>query len=191
MTNCLRTGERSCKCLNPLEPHMAFDMDIRTTLRKLFSDHGVYTVFVLKSIVDKTPDTQVFLTRLLGNQKDIGDQLKPIVGDKVGNLVTKVLTEHIKLAGEVMKSAVNKDKMLDQKIQKLFANSDQVANVLHFLNSQQLPLEDMKDMFHEHNNYVIKMTVARIKKDYKEEQVLFDSYFNELLEMSDMIAHAL
>src|SRR5436853_3097395 len=103
---CAITNEVHCKCAFEREKVSALKVDLKSSLRKLLTDHGVYTVFVLKSIVDGNKDTKVFLDRLLANQKDIGDQLKPIVGNNKGNEVTAVLTEHIKLAGNVITAAL-------------------------------------------------------------------------------------
>jgi len=191
MSYCGRTGEKNCKCFDPIKPMSAKQIDLNQTLRKLFSDHGVYTAFVLKSIVDHQPDTKVFLTRLLANQKDIGDQLKPILGAKASALLTKVLTEHIQLAGAVITAATNKDKTLNQKIEALFRNSDEVAKVLTSVNPELLPLNVTSDMFHKHNEYVISMTQYRIAKKYKKEQETYDSYYNELLMMADAIYNAI
>lgn len=190
-TFCPTTGEVHCKCLTPKIRISSLKVDLKSALRKLFTDHGVYTAFVLKSIVDGISDVPVFLDRLLLNQEDIGDQLKPIVGDAKGNLLTDVLTEHINLAGDVITAATKNDPTLNDKIKKLFENSDEVARVLTSLNPSKLPYPITQKMFHTHNQFVIDMTVARIKKNYEEEQRLYDAYYNELLEMSDAIYNAL
>lgn len=188
---CSVTGERNCKCLYQKEKISALKVDLKSVLRKLFTDHGVYTAFVLKSIVDCTNDTQVFLNRLLINQKDIGDQLKPIVGESAGNKVTTVLTNHIKLAGDVITAATTGDKTLNNKIALLFNNSDQVAATLTSLNPDKLPYEITQEAFHIHNQFVIDMTLARLSGDFLQEQRLYDAYYNELLQMSDLIFDAL
>ena len=188
---CAITNEVHCKCAFEREKVSALKVDLKSSLRKLLTDHGVYTVFVLKSIVDGNKDTKVFLDRLLANQKDIGDQLKPIVGNNKGNEVTAVLTEHIKLAGNVITAAFKNDPTLNMKIETLFANSDEVAATLTSLNPEALPYELTQSTFHIHNQFVIDMTVARIKGDYLREQKLYDAYYNELLVLSDAIFHAL
>jgi len=50
---CPITNERNCKCLYKQEGISALKVDLRSALRKLFTDHAVYTSFVLKSIVDR------------------------------------------------------------------------------------------------------------------------------------------
>lgn len=190
MSYCPITHEAHCKCLEETQGISALKVDMKSALRKLFTDHGVYTAFVLKSIVDKQDDTKIFLNRLLLNQRDIGDQLKPIIGKKSGDLVTKVLTEHIKLAGDVIKAATYGGN-LKQKMALLFENSDEVAEVLTSLNPEKLPYETTQEMFQSHNQFIVDLTLARIKKDYLKEQQLYDVYYNELLMMSDAIYEAL
>jgi hypothetical protein len=188
---CPLTGESHCKCLYPREKISLLQVDLKSSMRKLFTDHAVYTALVMKSLVDNGKDTQVLLTRLLLNQKDIGDQIKPIVGEKNGNLVTQLLTQHINLAGDVIKAIIKRDPMLADKINQFFANGNQVAAELSSLNPEGLPLETTQEMFHMHNQFVIDMTIARFQGKYDHEQQLYDGYYNEILALSDSISHAL
>lgn len=185
---CAITGEKHCKCMGHKEP--IDHVDLKSTLRKLFTDHAVYNAFVLKSIIDGVPP-DVFIKRLLVNQKDIGEELKPFIGNTKGNLITKLLTEHIKLAGECIKAAVKGDKQIQKKIDMLFKNGDQVAAALTSINPQKLPYDITQEMFEIHNNFEVDMAMARIAKDYKKEQILYDAYYNEILDMSDHIYLAL
>jgi hypothetical protein len=188
---CGRTSEKHCKCLAPKDAIPAEKVNLKEAVRKLFTDHAVYTAFVMKSIVAGSGDLQVFVTRLLRNQKDIGDNLKPIIGEENGNRLTELLTEHIKLAAKVISNASKKDQNLQSSIDALFANSDEVAQFLTSLNPAKLPYAATQNMFHAHNQYVIDMTVSRLAGRYEDEQRLYDSYYNEILEMADDIYAAL
>lgn len=186
---CPVTGEANCKCAPTSQKVSPLKIDLKASLRKLFTDHAVYTAFVLKSIVDDKPDAYVFLSRLVQNQKDIGDQLKPLVGNKNGSAITVALTEHIRLAGETITSAT-RGEPLKNKVAELYNQGDQIAKFLSSLNSAKLPLKEVTKMFRAHNKFVVDMTVARIKKEYHKEQVLYDAYYNEILMMSDAIFEA-
>lgn len=187
---CAITGETHCKCLEPKGYGLLSQIDVKASFRKLFTDHAVYTAFVLKSLVDGVP-ASAFVDRLILNQHDIGNQLSLMLGNEIGNRATILLVEHINLAAEVITSKVHGDSNLDLNIQRLFANSDLVADFLSSLNPEKLPQEVVRSMFHTHNQYVINMTVQRFYKEYKNEQVLYDSYYNQILDMSDAIVNAL
>lgn len=190
---CRITGEKHCKCENKREGIHIMKVNMKEAFRKLFTDHACYTVFVLKGIIDKNDSVTVFLNRLLDNQKDIGDQLKPIIGEENGNRVTDLLKEHIRLAGEVIKSisAKERSKLLNEKIAVLLDNGDEFSRFLSSLSPDKLPEREMIDMFERHNSFVKDMAIARRNKDYLEEQKLYDAYYNEILEMSDAIVNAL
>jgi hypothetical protein len=190
---CGRVGERHCKCNpeNRLNKITAMQVDLKMTCRKLFTDHAVYTALVMKSLVSGVDDVEVFLGRLLQNQEDIGDQLKPIIGVQKGNQMTAALIEHINLAAAVINSAIAEADTLNDDLEALYNNGDAIAEFLNSLNPDQLPYDAVQSMFRMHNQYVVDMTLARIEKDYAKELTLYDQYYNEILEMSDAIANAL
>ena len=186
---CAVTGETKCKCADP-KPKVN-DIDLKSALRKLFTDHGVFTKFVANAIVDGTQDVDALVPRLLQNQIDIGNQLKPIVGVEKGKKASVLLMRHIELAAEVIKAAKGKSSTLNDQIAKLFSNSEEIAKFLTSLNPKKLPYSATKSMFDMHNQFVIDMTVARLSKEFQKEIKLYDAYYNELLQMSDSIYNAL
>jgi wobble nucleotide-excising tRNase len=188
---CAVTHEVNCKCIGDRPGISGLKVDLKAALRKLFTDHAVFTANVMKSIVDGGKDTKQQLDRLLLNQKDIGDQLEPSIGCEKADKITELLTEHIKAAGDVITAAVKKDKMLNVKIDILFTNSNSVAEALTSLNPELLPLNFTCQMFHDHNQSVIDMTIARIKGEFTEEIQIYDSYYNDILVLSDAIFDAL
>lgn len=188
---CPITGESQCKCLKSRHPFKAIQVDLKSAMRKLFTDHGVYTKFVIDAIVSHTTDLDVLLDRLMLNQENIGNQLKPIIGSSNAIMLTTLLKKHISLAGEVIKDAVNNDPVLKEVIDLLFENSVRVAGFLTSLNPEKLPFEVTKDMFDRHNQFIIDITIARIHGNHAAEYKKFDSYYVELLELSDMIVNAL
>lgn len=187
---CAISGESNCKCLNPKGYVLSSTIDVKASFRKLFTDHAVYTVFVLHSLVDKV-DASAFVTRLLANQHDIGAQLNLVTGTNMGDELANLLVSHIELAAKVITAAVKRDPELNITITDLFYNSDMVADYLTSLNPAALPNDVTRKMFHTHNQFVIDMTLKRIQKNYQDEQILYDAYYNEILEMSDAISAAL
>ena len=188
---CPTTGEINCKCIDKKDKISPLLVDLKATLRKLWSDHAFVDALVGKAIIDGSPDLPVLTARVQINQKDIGDQLKPIIGEVNGNTLTALLLQHTTLAAEVTKAAVRKDRNLNNKKDLLFKNGDELAYFLSSLNEERLPLEHIQAMIAKHNQYMLDMTEARINGDYKREVLLFDAFYNETLAMSDAIFNAL
>src|SRR3990172_7723064 len=57
-------------------------------MRELWEDHATWTRLTIVSIVADLPDTQATVARLLQNQVDIGDAIKPFYGDAAGDQLT-------------------------------------------------------------------------------------------------------
>ena len=191
--HCSITGETRCKCIKTNAKISSIQVDLKSSLRKLFTDHAVYTKFILNAIINKTPDLNILLEHLMINQEDIGNQLKPIIGDYNGNMLIMLLKKHIELAGS-NKMAVNLPFnlfLIENNIKMLFSNGEQVARFLTFLNPIKLHYDVIKDMFNRHNQFIIHMIKARISGSYQNEYKLYDACYNELLEMSDTIVNAL
>src|SRR5712691_753919 len=71
-------------------------------MRKLWEDHITWTRLVIVSILNGLPDTSSTVSRLLQNQADIGNAIKPFYGEAAGNQLTGLLHDHITLAAEIL-----------------------------------------------------------------------------------------
>src|SRR5205814_384537 len=83
----------------------AASVELKTAMRKLWEDHITWTRNVILCIVDSLPGTDQAVKRLLQNQVDIGNAIKPYYGADAGKKLTDLLTPHITIAAEVVKAA--------------------------------------------------------------------------------------
>src|ERR1041384_8360788 len=67
--------------------------DLKAALRKLWEDHIVYTRNVIISALAGLPDQGAVTARLLRNQDDLGDAIKPFYGNAAGARLTALLRE--------------------------------------------------------------------------------------------------
>src|SRR5262245_21420385 len=61
------------------------------TMRKLWEDHITWTRLYIVSVAADLPDTDAVATRLLQNQTDIGNAIRPFYGDDAANQLTQLL----------------------------------------------------------------------------------------------------
>src|SRR4051812_15001708 len=64
-------------------------------MRELWGDHIVYTRNFIVSASAALPDTSEVLQRLLRNQDEIGEAIKPYYGDAAGTQLASLLRNHI------------------------------------------------------------------------------------------------
>src|SRR6266516_3600849 len=116
----------------------------RAALRGLWEDHVVWTRQVIVAIIAGTPDTDAALTRLLRNQADIGDAIKPFYGEAAGAQLTTLLREHIVIAGKLLTTAKSGDTSAFAAAKtEWYRNGDDIARFLASANPHW-PLADMQ-----------------------------------------------
>jgi hypothetical protein len=71
-------------------------------MRKLWEDHITWTRLAIISLTTDSPDAEATVGRLLQNQADIGDAVKPFYGEAAGNELTRQLRLHIRIAADVV-----------------------------------------------------------------------------------------
>ncbi|HET9136875.1 MAG TPA: glycosyltransferase [Candidatus Kapabacteria bacterium] len=163
-------------------------VDLKIGMRKLWEDHVTWTRNVIFILVDGLPGKDQALARLMKNQDDIGNAIKPIYGDAAGKALTDLLHSHIAISADVVLSAKANDKAgLDAASKKWSDNADSIAAFLSSANPNW-PLADMKKMMHDHLDLTTNEAVARIKKDYDADVKAYDKVHDEILAMSDMLA---
>src|SRR4030095_2328655 len=164
---------------------------LRTDMRKLWEDHVAYTRNVIFCLVDNLPGTDQAVKRLLQNQDDIGNAIRPLYGDDAATKLTTLLHEHITGAAEVVKAAkMNDSKSLEVLNKSWMDNADQISAFLSGANTNWKEGE-LKMMMHDHLKLTTDEAVARIKKDYEADIKAYDNVHDEILKMADMLSEGI
>jgi len=162
--------------------------ELRVAMRKLWEDHITWTRNVILNIADNLPGTDQAVKRLLANQDDIGNAIKPYYGDDAGNQLTALLHDHITIAADVVKAAKTNNKTaLDTANKKWTDNADQISDFLSKANPDNWKTDEVKMMMHDHLKLTTDEAVARIKKDYDADIKAYDRVHEEILQMSDAL----
>src|SRR5262245_8807746 len=129
------------------------ELALRQAMRKLWEDHITWTRLVIVSTAANLPDLEPTTQRLLQNQTDIGNAIKPFYGDAAGAKLTELLRAHILGAADVLAAAKAGDAAkLDGAKKSWYANGDEIAAFLNSANPRSWPLADMQSMMREHLN---------------------------------------
>jgi len=158
-------------------------------MRKLWEDHIVWTRNVILNIIDNLPGTNEAVARLLQNQTDIGNAIKPFYGNAAGEELTRLLNGHITTAAMLLIALRDNDAAgLSSASDAWYANADSIAQFLHTANPDNWPLADLNDMMVMHLDLTTSEAVARKNADYAADVAAYDSVHQEILEMADMLS---
>ena len=165
---------------------------LRLGMRKLWEDHITWTRLAIISLESGTPDTQATVSRLLKNQTDIGNAVKPFYGAAAGNKLTGLLREHILIAADLIAAAKAGDsaKLADAQA-RWTRNADAIAAVLHSVNPRFWPLAALKAEMHTHLRLTTEEAVARLKGDWNADVAAYDKVHRHILHMSDLLSAGL
>jgi len=158
-------------------------------MRKLWEDHITWTrIFIISAAAD-LPDKATATDRLLQNQVDIGNAIKPYYGEAAGTKLTTLLKEHITTAAEVVAAAkANDQAKLADANKRWFANADQIADFLSTANPKNWSQSEMRSMMHEHLNLTTQEAVARLHGDWAADVKSYDAVHEQILKMADGLA---
>ena len=164
-------------------------ISFRNDMRKLWEDHVTWTRLAIISLADGLPDQDASVGRLLQNQTDIGDAVKPFYGDAAGDHLTALLHDHITTAAAIIAAAKAGDTAaVNESSARWYANGDDIAVFLNSANPQQWPLDHMKQMMREHLDRTLAEAVARLSANYPADVAAYDAIHVQILGMADMLS---
>ena len=169
-------------------PDTATAAALKRDMRKLWTDHVVWTRDYIVAAVGDQPDAQAAATRLLRNQDDIGNAVGKYYGAAAGQQLTTLLQEHITIAVDIIKHAKAGEKAKQQEADaKWQQNATQIADFLSKANPNW-PRATLVDMMKKHLSTTTDEVVARLTKNWDADVRAFDAVYDHVLTMSDALA---
>jgi hypothetical protein len=161
---------------------------LRQDMRKLWTDHVVWTRDYIIAALNDGPDAPAAANRLMKNQEDIGAAVAKFYGDAAGKQLTTLLKDHIGIAVDIVKAAKAGDKAgqqaADARWQK---NAVDIADFLSKANPNW-PRATLVDMMKTHLSTTAAELTARLNKQWDQDARAFDAVYDHILKMSDALS---
>jgi hypothetical protein len=179
-TSKTETASGTVATIAPADPN-----PLRQDMRRLWSDHVVWTRGYIVAAVAGDPSAPVALARLMKNQEDIGNAMKPYYGDSAGTKLTALLKEHIAIAGELVGAAKAGETAKQADADKRW--HDNAAEIATFLSgaNPNWTREGLLMMLNSHLSLTTNEAVARLTKNWADDQATFDKIYTQAMEMAD------
>ena len=172
-----------------LRTHQLSALDFHNTMRKLWEDHITWTRLYIVSVAADLPDKDAVAERLLQNQVDIGDAIRPFYGDEAADQLTALLKDHILGAAEILDAAKAGDQaQVDAASQKWYANADEIAVFLSSANPDNWPEADMKAGMKMHLDLTLKEAVDRLEGNMAADIQDYDQVHDHILGLADLLS---
>ena len=164
----------------PIEP-------VRVALRKLWSDHVIWTREYIVAAVDDRPEAGAAAERLLRNQDDIGQAIVPFYGADAGKKLTELLKAHIMIAVDLVADA--KGGLTDKFATDDARWTDNAREIAAFLAgaNPNWPERDVMDLLALHLQLTKGEVVAALQHDWNAAVKAFDDIFTEIMTLADAL----
>jgi len=168
------------------------EFGLRQEMRRLWEDHVTWTRLAVISLTTDSPDTTATVGRLLKNQTDIGNAVKPYYGAAAAGQLTALLRQHILIAADLIAAARKGDQAgVASQQTRWTANADQIATLLNKANPRFWKLGPMKAMMHDHLRLTTGEVVARLQRNWAADVRAYDRIHRQALHMADMLSTGL
>lgn len=168
---------------------------LKTNLRRLWSEHGVYTRLAIMAHISNDPQLDFVSRRLLVNQEDIGAAISAKLGKENGDRLALLLKEHIALLVATLNVAKNEGNGVGYSFDKdavknavvlLRKNGDDVCDHLNRIN-KRWSLDDLRKHMTAHLDKTLREADLRAKRDHSEDIRNFDEILVDLYAFSDYL----
>jgi len=157
-------------------------------MRKLWTDHVVWTRDYIVAAVGDQPDATAAANRLMKNQEDIGAAVAGFYGKAAGDSLTTLLKEHISIAVDIIKFAKAGDKASQEQADaKWHRNAEAIADFLAKANPNW-PRATLVNMMNVHLSTTTDEVVARLTKNWDADVRAFDKVYDHILMMADALS---
>lgn len=160
-------------------------------MRELWVQHMEWTYATVAAFAQDSPGLDATLARLLRNQVDIGDAVKPFYGTKAGHRLTVLLRTHINDAVPVLVAARNGDTAAFNKAEKAwYANAKRIADFLAAANPHW-GKRAMEKMMKTHITQTTAYAADQLQGHYARSIRDYGRAESHMMQMADMLSAGL
>ena len=170
-------------------PHTQAQVAFHDQMRKLWEDHVTWTRLAIVTFADGSAGFDATAARLLQNQTDIGDAIKPFYGEAAGNQLTALLRDHITIAVELLQAAKAGDtSAFEDAKTRWYANANDIADFLAAANPRSWPRAEMRAAMKTHLDQTLAEAAHELGGDYAASVADYEEIHLHILDMADLLS---
>jgi hypothetical protein len=158
-------------------------------MRKLWEDHVTWTRLAIVTFAAGYPGFDATAARLLENQEDIGDAIKPFYGNEAGDQLTALLRDHILIAVEILHAVRDQNpSAIEDAIARWYANANDIAEFLSAANPQFWPKDALLAAMNMHLDQTLDEAAHELAGEYQRSVGDYEDAHLHILAMADVLS---
>lgn len=167
------------------------EVNLLLTFRNLWEEHISWTRMAIEALVLNQPNTNETVARLLRNADDMGNALQTIYGPTVGSIFRDLIRNHLTVAADLVKAAIEGDKAKFAELDKKWTeNGIAISRFLSRINPY-IEFEEFQNMFLQHLEQTKSEATLIIQKEYNKGIALYDEMQQHMREIADYMTEAI
>jgi hypothetical protein len=175
-----------------LVPNLAYahsKSSFHDAMRRLWSDHVVYTRLFIVDAAAGSADKDATTQRLLQNQTDIGNAVAEFYGRDAGNKLTALLKDHILIAASIVTAAKAGDNAkVTSENKRWRQNATDIARFLHGANPKQWPEATLQSAMFMHLDQTLAEATNQLEGNYAASIKDYDRAMDHMLMVADTLS---
>lgn len=164
---------------------------VSNTMRRLWTEHVLWTRFFLVSTTFDLPDLEYVTNRLLQNPHDFAAELRPLYGKQIAGMFDNLLTEHLLIAARLANAAKEGNTAEVEKQRNLwYINAKNIASFLASINPYWSE-DNWRDMLFAHLRMTEDEAVQMLTGKYEQSIAEYDRIQEQALSMADVMTYGL
>lgn len=165
--------------------------EVKMVMRELWEDNVSWIRNYIISEISMTGERRVISRKLLQNQDNIGNAIKPYYGDTAGNELTNLLRNHFSISEKIINAIKENNKTeLRTEQDKWSQNSDEIAIFLNKLNPN-LNKNEISNTLQKNLDLTVAEAKARAYFDWNQDLKAYEENQKVMLNFSDQLVDAI
>jgi len=178
--------------LLPNVSYGATKAQFQDAMRRLWSDHVVYTRLFIVDAAAGSKDKDATTQRLLQNQTDIGNAVAGFYGRAAGDKLTALLKDHILIAANIVTAAKAGDNAkVASENKRWHDNAVDLAKFLHGANPNNWPEATLQNALFMHLDQTLNEATHQLKGDYAASIKDYDGAMDHMLMVADILTNGI
>jgi hypothetical protein len=176
----------------PNTSHAATKAQFQDAMRRLWSDHVVYTRLFIVDAAAGSADKDAATQRLLQNQTDIGNAVAGFYGRAAGDKLTALLKDHILIAASIVAAAKAGDNAkVTSENKRWHDNAVDLAKFLHGANPKNWPEATLQSALFMHLDQTLNEATHQLKGEYAASIKDYDAAMDHMLMVADILSNGI
>lgn len=162
---------------------------LHDAMRKLWEEHVAWTRLAIVDFAAGSGGFDPTAARLLQNQVDIGNAIKPYFGAAAGDQLAALLHDHITIAVEILQDAKAGDTAAAENAEdRWYANANDIADLLARANPRFWPDATMRQMMKTHLDQTLVEATDELTGGFAAGVAEYDEIEAHILDMADTLS---